>query len=222
MSDIERANMSDIQYEEEKTKAENMVERQYQMRAYKYLQVANPANGEGFFRLVWDYDWSPANRNGPLSKDKLLVLATSRISNERCILFSKGLHSCNFHYIFQCFDFCKYLSFFRRQEILHDLIQVDRKAPKYIERFKDCPTLRRYLDREVYWRYLLEEAEVIVDDLRTNNGLELPDELANFFYLCREIHIDAAFSYVWPLIKTNSTKKNSPELEFSARRLIYR
>lgn len=56
VAEINRENLSDEQFETQKKKAWAGVEKQMASKAYKYLQIANPAHGDGFFRIVWDYD----------------------------------------------------------------------------------------------------------------------------------------------------------------------
>lgn len=65
IASIDKIGLSDEQYGIECAKARLNVEKGYQQKAYQYLQIANPAHGEGFFRLIWDYNWSPVNPSWP-------------------------------------------------------------------------------------------------------------------------------------------------------------
>ena len=89
---------------------------------------------------------------------------------------------------------------YRKQEILHDIISVDKKSTQYTERYRDAPTLRRYLDRETYWCYLFQQAQAIVKELLQDMQL-LEAEMADFFFVCRDLHVDFAFSDLWPKLK---------------------
>lgn len=51
-------------------------------KGWKYLAIANPANGEEFFSLLYDLNWDDKSMMS-VTRDKLYCLCTSKISAER-------------------------------------------------------------------------------------------------------------------------------------------
>lgn len=47
------------------------------------LAIANPANGQGFFSILFHYDWEKAEDRVGITKDKLHALVTARVPTER-------------------------------------------------------------------------------------------------------------------------------------------
>lgn len=71
--------------EEYSSKCEKLikgVEGTFKDRAYKMLAIANPANGPGFFQLLFKYDWGVKGLV-TLTKEKLYILGMSRLSADR-------------------------------------------------------------------------------------------------------------------------------------------
>ena len=50
------------------------------------LSIVNPANGQGFFSLLFNYNWLKDKDIVGFTKDKIHSLATSKISPERYFL----------------------------------------------------------------------------------------------------------------------------------------
>lgn len=59
-------------------------EEKIQDSGYKYLCIANPANGEEFFSMLFNRDWKDRDMLG-ITRDKLYSLCSAKISNERYI-----------------------------------------------------------------------------------------------------------------------------------------
>ena len=55
---IDRHSMSLEEYVARCEKGRSSVEQTFRDRAYKMLTIANPNNGDGFFQLIFNYDWS--------------------------------------------------------------------------------------------------------------------------------------------------------------------
>ena len=53
-------------------------------RGYKYLAIANPANGEEFFEVLYKLNWEESGMV-KITRDKLYCLASSKIPKERYI-----------------------------------------------------------------------------------------------------------------------------------------
>lgn len=51
-------------------------------RGYKYLSIANPQNGEEFFKLLFGIKWDDQGML-KITKDKLYCLTSSKITPER-------------------------------------------------------------------------------------------------------------------------------------------
>ena len=60
------------------------MEQTFRDRAYKMLTIANPNNGDAFFQLIFNYDWSKKGVVA-LTKEKLYTVATSRVHAKRCV-----------------------------------------------------------------------------------------------------------------------------------------
>ena len=58
IASIDRHSMSLEEYVAKCEKARAIVEQTFRDRAYKMLTIANPSNGDGFFQLIYNYDWS--------------------------------------------------------------------------------------------------------------------------------------------------------------------
>lgn len=57
----------------------------------KMLSIANPSNGQGFFSLLYNYNWVKEKDMVGLTKDKVHSLATTKISADRYLL-TKTFH----------------------------------------------------------------------------------------------------------------------------------
>lgn len=86
-SSIDRNAMTLEDYTTKYEKTLRGVEQTFRDRAYKMLVIANPENGEGFFQLLYNYDWSKKGLVA-LTKEKLYTLAISRLSQGRYEILS--------------------------------------------------------------------------------------------------------------------------------------
>ena len=59
-------------------KSRATTEQTFKDKAYKMLIIANPNNDDGFFQLIYTYDWS---RKGmvALTKEKLYTISTFQV-----------------------------------------------------------------------------------------------------------------------------------------------
>lgn len=74
-----------LQGDELKKKMDDAVKRleeKLQDSGYKYLCIANPANGEEFFKMLFERDWSDKTMVG-ITRDKLYSLCSAKITMER-------------------------------------------------------------------------------------------------------------------------------------------
>ena len=97
---IDRNSMSLEEYVARCEKGRSSVEQTFRDRAYKMLTIANPNNGDGFFQLIFNYDWSKKGVVA-LTKEKLYTVATSRVHAKRCVGHVLILLYCLF--IFICY-----------------------------------------------------------------------------------------------------------------------
>ena len=81
---IDRNSMSLEDYVARCKKGRSSMEQTFRDRAYKMLTIANPNNGDGFFQLIFNYNWSKKGVVA-LTKEKLYMVATSRVHAKRCI-----------------------------------------------------------------------------------------------------------------------------------------
>ena len=81
---IDRNSMSLEEYVARCEKGRSSVEQTFRDRAYKMLTIANPNNGDGFFQLIFNYDWSKKGVVAP-TKEKLYTVATSWVHAKRCV-----------------------------------------------------------------------------------------------------------------------------------------
>ena len=81
---IDRNSMSLEEYVARCEKGRSSMDQTFKDRAYKMLTIANPNNGDGFFQLIFNYDWSKKGVVA-LTKEKLYTVATSRVHAERCV-----------------------------------------------------------------------------------------------------------------------------------------
>lgn len=63
-------------------KATRVQEDRLKDRGYKYLSIANPHNGEEFFKLLFGLKWDDTSML-KITRDKLYCLTSSKISPER-------------------------------------------------------------------------------------------------------------------------------------------
>ncbi|MCO5612375.1 hypothetical protein L7F22_066642 [Adiantum nelumboides] len=115
-------------------KARGVVEQTFRDRAYKMLTIANPSNGNSFFQLIFNYDWSKKGMVA-FTKEKLDILATSRIHTER------------------------------ETEVLHMLMSGKVKDEATIDMFGDNKKTLLHMQKELYWEELMEEGESIIEGL---------------------------------------------------------
>ena len=73
---IDRSSMSLEEYVARCEKGRSLIEQTFRDRAYKMLTIANPNNGDGFFQLIFNYDWSKKSVVA-LTKENLYTVATS-------------------------------------------------------------------------------------------------------------------------------------------------
>ncbi|MCO5612395.1 hypothetical protein L7F22_066662 [Adiantum nelumboides] len=116
-------------------KARGVVEQMFRDRAYKMLTIANPpSNGSSFFQLIFNYDWSKKGMVA-LTKEKLDILARSRIHTER------------------------------KTEVLHMLMSGKVKDEATIDMFGDNKKTLLHMQKELYWEELMDEGESIIEGL---------------------------------------------------------
>ncbi|KAI5059962.1 hypothetical protein GOP47_0024382 [Adiantum capillus-veneris] len=82
IASIDRHSLGLEEYVVKCEKAKGTVEQTFRDRAYKMLTIANPNNGDGFFQLILNYDWSKKGMV-VLTKENLYTLATCGIRVER-------------------------------------------------------------------------------------------------------------------------------------------
>ena len=58
IASVDRNSTSLEEYVARCEKGRSTVEQTFRDRAYKMLAIANPNNGDGFFQLIFNYDWS--------------------------------------------------------------------------------------------------------------------------------------------------------------------
>ncbi|MCO5554004.1 hypothetical protein L7F22_007530 [Adiantum nelumboides] len=131
---IDRHSMGLEEYAAKCEKARGVVEQTFRDRAYKMLTIANPSNGNSFFQLIFNYDWSKKAMVA-LTKEKLYILATSRIHTER------------------------------KTEVLHMLMSGKVKDEATIDMFGDNKKTLLHMQKELYWEELMEEGESIIEGL---------------------------------------------------------
>ncbi|MCO5612982.1 hypothetical protein L7F22_067255 [Adiantum nelumboides] len=74
---IDRHSMGLKEYTSKCEKAKGVVEQTFRDRAYKMLTIANPSNGNSFFQLIFNYDWS--------KKEVLHMLMSGKVKDEATI-----------------------------------------------------------------------------------------------------------------------------------------
>ncbi|KAI5067062.1 hypothetical protein GOP47_0017590 [Adiantum capillus-veneris] len=83
IKEMQEINDPSISLPEKEMVARGRIEKIFKERAYKMLAIANPANGQGFFSLLFNFNWIREKDQVGLRRDKVHSLATSKISPER-------------------------------------------------------------------------------------------------------------------------------------------
>jgi len=80
---IEALGLDEVEKRKRLDKATRAEEDRLKDRGYKYLSIANPSNGEDFFKILYDLKWDDMSMLKITRGDKLYCLSSSKITPER-------------------------------------------------------------------------------------------------------------------------------------------
>ena len=80
-------------------------------RGYKYLAIANPNNGEEFFKVLYGLKWDEPGML-KITRDKLYCLASSKIPSDRLLFTMMFYFQYNFWYFLV---FAYYMSILQKE-----------------------------------------------------------------------------------------------------------
>lgn len=86
----------------------------------------------------------------------------------------------------------------------------------------DNKGFRKYMAKECYWWHLLEATKGLILVLSSDASAPLPDDFDLFFRRQRLLHFQHAFANLFDDMKNAAPTESQPQLQKSAKRLVYR
>ena len=82
IANLDALGVNEVKKKKQIDKAIKVEKEQLKDRGYKYLSIANPLNGDEFFKLLFGIKWDDPGML-KITRDKLYCLTSSKITPER-------------------------------------------------------------------------------------------------------------------------------------------